>query len=487
MQFWEKLYRSFIFQQPLSIPPFLRGLMSLGGLVIASSSLAQQIADNQCDNVPGILSGNIKVTNSVGCAPLRVEVSNAQINSVKNQYIYDYKGGNPGSYKTTVDSAFSYTKPGLYLLMKLSETPDGKPQRVCATITVQDSTPPTFRVLACSNGNVNLTITNHAVTQYEEYVVEWGDGNAAIMNNMNLTAQYQYTDSSPKKITVQGRHRISHCGGKSSRNISLETNTKPAILSKLEIMDATTGELTVSNPNQLELELYRNEGAGVFRTLGTIIKSAEEKVKVLVDSNRIFCYKVKPRDSCAASLESNVLCTGFIKITTEMEANVVNVTPYLRPSDLKGMSVKRNDAAWWTPTVTQWSKPDTEGQCGKETCYQLEITTQDGLMISNKVCAQPPPSSCNPLGSLFVPDAFSPNGDGVNDLFELKGDIGGEAQILIYDRWGTVIFSNNVNVRHWNGAVNGNPAPSGPYIYRINVTDKLGRTFVKRGTVSLLR
>ena len=82
MQFWKKLYRSFIFQQPLSIPPFLRGLMSLGGLVIASSSLAQQIADNQCDNVPGILSGNIKVTNSVGCAPLRVEVSYENINSV---------------------------------------------------------------------------------------------------------------------------------------------------------------------------------------------------------------------------------------------------------------------------------------------------------------------------------------------------------------------------------------------------------------------
>ncbi|WP_428658577.1 gliding motility-associated C-terminal domain-containing protein [Runella sp.] len=490
MQFWYSLYRIILllFQQQQLTSPIKRILLFLGGWFIVSSSFGQQINDNQCNSLPpGTLSGEFGLVNEVGCAPLQVGISNKQIVSVKNRYIFDYKGGSPDTYKTTTDSSFTYTKSGLYVVMKLSESSTGQLQRACKVVTVQNPTPPEFRVLICSNGTAALSITNHAITEYEEYVIEWGDGNVTIINKFNLFAQYRYQDNSSKTITVQGRHRVSNCVKKSSKTISLESNSKPATISKLEILDATTGELTISNPNLLELEVYRQEGAGVFKTLGTIVKNADEKVRVLVDTNKIFCYKIKPRDSCAATLESNVVCSSFIRITRESDANVVSIQPYLHPSEVKTMTVKRNDTVWWNPTVTQWFRPDNEGQCGKETCYRLEINTQDALIISNRICAEPPPSLCNPLGHLFVPDVFTPNGDGVNDLFEVKGEVDGDPQILIYDRWGSVIFHNSINVRNWNGAINGSPAPPGAYLYRINVTDKVGRTFVKRGTVSLLR
>lgn len=490
MQFWEKLQRikNLILQQLSLILPLKKHFLFLSGCFVFFSSFGQQIVDNQCNVIPpGELTGEFGLLNEVGCAPLTVRVSNQQIVSTANQYIFDYKGGNPYSYKTTTDSSFNYTKSGLYIVMKLSKTAAGIPQRACRVVTVQNRTAPEFKVLVCSNGSVNLRITNHAVTEYEEYVIEWGDGNVTLTNRLNLFAQYRYKDATAKQITVQGRHRISNCGEKSTQTISLETTNKPATLSKLEILDATTGELTIANPNELELELFRQEGGGGFRTLGTTIKNSVEKVKVLVDTNRIFCYKIVARDSCVASLESNVVCTAFLKVTPETEANVIGFIPYLYPSAVKSMEVKRNDAVWWNPTITQFFKPDIEGQCGKEACYRLEITTLEASILSNKVCAKAPPALCNPLGQLFVPDVFTPNGDGVNDLFEIKGEMDGEPQMLIYDRWGSVIFRNSVNVRHWNGVINGNPAPPGAYLYRIDVTDKVGRTFVKRGTVSLLR
>lgn len=489
MQFWEKLYRIKILTiQQHHSASIKRCSLLFGGFCIVFSSFGQQINDNQCNNLPpGTLSGDFGLVNEVGCAPLQVGISNKSIVSLKNRYIFDYKGGNPDTYKTSTDSNFTYTKSGLYIVMKLSETSSGQLQRACKVVTVQNRTAPEFKVLVCSNGSVNLRITNHAMTEYEEYVIEWGDGNVTLTNRLNLFAQYRYKDASAKQITVQGRHKISNCGEKSTQTISLETTNKPATLSKLEILDASTGELTIANPNELELELYRQEGGGGFRTLGTTVKNPVEKVKVLVDTNKIFCYMIKARDSCVASLESNVVCTAFLKVTPETEANVVGFIPYLYPSAVKSMAVKRNDAVWWNPTVTQFFKPDIEGQCGKEACYRLEITTSEASILSNKVCAEAPPVLCNPLGQLFVPDVFTPNGDGVNDLFEIKGEMDGEPQMLIYDRWGSVIFRNSVNVRHWNGLINGNSAPAGAYLYRINVTDKVGRTFVKRGTVSLLR
>lgn len=490
MQFWEKLYRIkfFIFQQLHSPSPIKRCLPLIGGWFIVFSSFGQQINDNQCNNLPpGTLSGDFGLVNEVGCAPLQVGISNKSIVSLKNRYIFDYKGGNPDTYKASTDSTFTYTKSGLYIVMKLSETPMGQLQRACKVVTVQNRTAPEFKVLVCSNGTVNLRITNHAVTEYEEYVIEWGDGNVTLTNRLNLFAQYRYRDVSPKKITVQGRHRISNCGEKSTQTISLETINKPAALSKLEMLDASTGELTITNPNELELEVYRQEGGGGFRTLGTIVKKTVEKVKVLVDTNKIFCYRIKARDSCVASLESNVVCTAFLKVNPEPEANVIRVTPYRYPSEIKSIAVKRNNAVWWNPAITQFFKSDTEVQCGKEACYRLELTTPEATILSNRVCVGPPPALCNLLGSLFVPDVFTPNGDGVNDLLEIKGEIEGDLQMLIYDRWGSVIFRSSVNVRHWNGAHNGTPAPAGVYLYLINVTDKIGRTFVKRGTVSLLR
>lgn len=451
---------------------------------------AQQITDNQCENQPGVGSGGMHITDPIGCIPHTVKVANNQTGSAKSRYIYDYKGGNPTNlqvYKLDTNTSFTYTKPGLYIIMQLSENAMGQPLRSCQWVTVQDPTPPAFRVLPCANGQVTLTISNHDLTQYEEYVIEWGDGNVAIINRLNLSAQYQYKDLAPKQISVQGRHSVSKCGGKSTRTVSLEIGTQPAVLSKLEILDANTAELTISNPNLFDLELYRQDGAGQFQSTGKVLKNEEEKTKVSIDTAKLFCYKLKPRDSCIAFLESNVLCVSFLTATPDVSYNTIAIGPYRYPSEVTKMTVLRNNTSWWNPGFSDLFRDDNQAECGKQTCYRLQMETRNGTILSNTVCIDPPPALCIALANVYVPDAFTPNGDGINDFFEVKGEVGSDIQVLIYDRWGTPIFHNSLNVLHWNGAINGQPAPSGPYFYRISVTDKIGRNFVKRGTVALLR
>ena len=491
MQFWEKFYRKLI-SEILPPLPMLQAQRAVSFLILLATftSSAQQISDNQCENQPGVGSGGMRIFNPVGCISHTVKVVNNQNGSTNGRYIYDYKGGNPNNpqlYKLDTATSFTYTKPGLYIIMQLSESAMGQPLRSCQRVTVQDPIPPTFRVLPCSNGQVTLTISNHDITQYEEYVIEWGDGNVAIINKLNLSVQYRYNDLSPKQISVQGRHSVSKCGGKSTKTVSLENKTQAAVLSKLDIMDASTAELTVDNPDLFELELYRQDGIGAFQTTGKIFRNAEEKTKVLIDTNKIFCYKLKPRDSCIASLESNVLCVSFLKVTPDVLYNTVGILPYRYPSDVTKMTVQRNNASWWNPTFTDLYQEDNLAECGKKACYRLTLETRGGTVLSNTVCVDPPSGLCVSLAGVYAPDVFTPNGDGVNDFFEVKGEADSDIQVLIYDRWGSPVFHTTVNVRHWNGAVNGYPAPAGPYFYRISVTDKIGRHFIKRGTVALLR
>ncbi|MBP6977217.1 MAG: gliding motility-associated C-terminal domain-containing protein [Bacteroidales bacterium] len=77
---------------------------------------------------------------------------------------------------------------------------------------------------------------------------------------------------------------------------------------------------------------------------------------------------------------------------------------------------------------------------------------------------------------VIIPNAFSPNGDGVNDYFKpliLTEGIQ-EFSMVIYNRWGQLIFETNDYMTGWDGKVNGNPSPTGVYIYLIKYRVPVG-------------
>ncbi|MFN8154948.1 MAG: gliding motility-associated C-terminal domain-containing protein [Bacteroidia bacterium] len=74
--------------------------------------------------------------------------------------------------------------------------------------------------------------------------------------------------------------------------------------------------------------------------------------------------------------------------------------------------------------------------------------------------------------NLFVPTTFTPNGDGKNDLFRVRGDNIITEDMRIYDQWGTLVYSTNSAKPEWDGTVNGSTVQNGTYFYRIRITDK---------------
>ncbi len=87
----------------------------------------------------------------------------------------------------------------------------------------------------------------------------------------------------------------------------------------------------------------------------------------------------------------------------------------------------------------------------------------------------------------FIPNAFSPDGDGSNDIF--KPSIMGvhNYKFYIYNRWGEMIFETNELNRGWNGYFDGRLCPIGVYVYRITFNSDIDGTFQKyTGKVVLL-
>ena len=88
---------------------------------------------------------------------------------------------------------------------------------------------------------------------------------------------------------------------------------------------------------------------------------------------------------------------------------------------------------------------------------------------------------------IHMPNAFTPNGDGLNDLFRIPPGTSLQLQeFSIFDRWGNKIFSTQNISKGWDGTFNGTPSDAGTYVYMIRGTDEKGNVFVK-GTVVLVR
>lgn len=91
---------------------------------------------------------------------------------------------------------------------------------------------------------------------------------------------------------------------------------------------------------------------------------------------------------------------------------------------------------------------------------------------------------------LEIPNVFTPNGDGSNDVFFLKTSNLTEITALIFDRWGNKVYdltSGTGNIA-WDGKnMEGKDSPAGTYFYIIKATGKDGTTYDKKGNVSLYR
>ena len=89
---------------------------------------------------------------------------------------------------------------------------------------------------------------------------------------------------------------------------------------------------------------------------------------------------------------------------------------------------------------------------------------------------------------LFVPTAFTPNGDGLNDIFLVHApmDFTGY-ECVIFDRQGRTIFQSKSIYYGWDGTFDGKPMPQGAYFYAITYRDELNEKHVQKGQIVLVR
>ena len=86
-----------------------------------------------------------------------------------------------------------------------------------------------------------------------------------------------------------------------------------------------------------------------------------------------------------------------------------------------------------------------------------------------------------------MPDAFTPNSDGINDEFLAYGKGIKEFEMKIYNRWGELIFSSDDLLKGWDGKIAGKAAPEGIYAWSLMYNDLTAEKRFKTGCIVLIR
>jgi gliding motility-associated-like protein len=118
--------------------------------------------------------------------------------------------------------------------------------------------------------------------------------------------------------------------------------------------------------------------------------------------------------------------------------------------------------------------------------YTYYVVASIGNCISNSVQATALIIDCDTL-QLEIPTAFTPNFDGVNDTWEIPGlkEKYPNNRVLVYNRWGNLIFESEGYDTPWDGTYNGEPLPVGSYFFIIDFND--GVKEQERGTVTIVK
>lgn len=180
--------------------------------------------------------------------------------------------------------------------------------------------------------------------------------------------------------------------------------------------------------------------------------------------------------------------TAFIEVHELPTANIIskdNKLVYCETDEVHlSTDFIANSNYAWTPleNFIRYDYNDATMIIYDTTLVSTKVTTSYGCTATDTLTL-----FTDPCDQYFIPNSFTPNGDGRNDVFHVVGLHNAHVETVIYNRWGNKVFeSDDVNFG-WNGFYKGVRAETGVYFYYIRITFATGISVIEKGDITLFR
>jgi len=413
-----------------------------------------------------------------------------------NNYLIEIRDQNQPSFQI-IDTINQVTNPTSYILENLN-TEDNY---YCISITAFD---PCDGETRPSNIGCSVNIETTAINQQNQ--ISWQTLSTDFQNYIVVKNGTQITTIGNPGTKSYNDHDVS-CGISYDYQIYLQENN--GLISISDTSSATAISTDIPDPIQnitasvdgqnitinwvapttflaMGYIIYRSSNGGPFVALDTLTETSYTDEDLFTQSSE-YTYKIVYFDACDNLSSESILAEPVL--LTKVYDNTITWSAY----------------QGWENNVREYilEKYDENGQVietinmGLATSYVEDEDNNPYQFIQYRIIAIPNEASLEPSYSNYLeviypskvafPNAFSPNGDGLNDIFTFESRYITSATIKIYNRWGELVYQTTDFDKGWDGTVNGKAAPLGTYIHHTELTDDMGITFVKSGEVVLIR
>jgi gliding motility-associated-like protein len=289
-----------------------------------------------------------------------------------------------------------------------------------------------------------------------------------------------------KPAFVHAGNDVTLCNNNGQLLLTQSTVSSPDNLAAWSVISGGGILSTLSPTTQPDTVIYTAEPG--FSGYILLRLQAEDACRVVTDDKSVFLQQpVVPvdavNDSASTDLGTlsilNVLSNDILLIEDTLnfcQQNAIVITPSHGTA-----SINSDGTVTYTPQA---------GFAGIDS-FQYQICTQqseDSSWIAN--CYKEGADSAWVFitvnnSDCFIPNAFSPNGDGINDVFIIE--CGTSRQFHIFNSWGIELYRNEDYQNDWNGMYSGGPLPDGTYFYSLKYMSATNEMVSKAGFICLHR
>lgn len=260
--------------------------------------------------------------------------------------------------------------------------------------------------------------------------------------------------------------------------------------SRILDIDGDFGEQIICIDDATELNAFVTSD----ETPTEYIWSPEDQIDEFLNETSVLVSPTSPTTYTLTALnefgcsDEIIFDVDVINLANEIEASIT--TSNLVTGQPVSLSVTENDnyTYSWTPAAPL-DDPTSSNPTfilEEETTFEVEVTDENGCSIVLAVVVIPADTPCaEPF--VFVPNAFTPNGDGLNEQLRVDGNQIAEMYLAIYNRWGERVFEATDQSQTWDGTFEGKTLNPDVFGYIFTATCSNGDTFSTQGNISLLR
>lgn len=420
-------------------------------------------------------SANFSVTTAChGEATQFADQSHVHVATITN---WNWEFGDGTGIATSANPMYEFDAPGIYQTQLIAESSAGCLDTIVNQVLVNPT--PTIYITGTDTClNQETTFSNNSVPQ-NNTIISWdwdfGDGTTAT----GPLAATTYTNHGIFDVSLTAT-TDSGCTATGSTQVQIFPNPEPAFTinnpegcTPHDVFFFNQSTIATGQNALFNWDFGNGQTAAVPNPQQVFPDSGYYTVSLLVTST----------DGCTAS---------FIQ-ENAVRANITPVANFIQSNDkvsLLDAVVELTDAsehalAW------DWSLGDgTSTSIANPTHTYQEPGVYDILLtVTNGDCYDTHEGrvKVEPIFTFYVPSAFTPDNNNVNETFFGSGEGIKEYNMQIYTRWGDLIFESNDLGFHWDGSLKGKPAEAGMYTYKFLIRDVFNYAHEYVGAVHLLR